>query len=903
MKADTTVLLYFFAAALAAQQFRGDRRLTELTEHVTEQTHRRLMDVADVEGLIAAQLGPVDARLGVLENREQRRRRTQRDTVGGANVVHILTRQTRTIDCASSWSGRGRFDHARCQDPAFRQCNRDSCAHPPVVVDVVNITSEGGGAAPVDGGGGGGGVPGGGGHRRAQAGPACTAADVPTRSNEVTLECCDEPGEDCANGMPASCNAGCASIFLAFIEECGGALGKGGADAFAPVVELCEAAAAAFAAAEHSTMVSSLAVQLGVECTDGTLAEECVPECSAEVHGFLLLLNIDGADSKLSCELHHNKYSWVGPASEGGFLGSDVSSFVSAIVSGAAGVYVGQILEESASVNLNLQIEPGQHVRVVSGTGAAAEWGSGGLTLSPGAVVVLNQIIFDGSLIVEAGAQVTLDSVQFGPFGCLTARGNAEVILKGGTVAPAICSECNTIEHCRTSQCSLAGIAVCAACEGGYFAMRENDQPSRCVSTENPLMMGAGLNDDVVGVFSFGFRRALPSDMVSGVFNVPPRAAILMAGTGVEVLGATFVLSEVANSLSLERIIFEGQLAITGRGSVTMQDCVMSLAVLSAAMRPVSNGAGFESDTWHNVEGETKPLSKMRDAGSSIRLSAVTIPERPAWGRLAGTITVAELQVDVLIDHYGGPYGPDSGPTSGLAQTGPIYYDPPWLGRAAETQTRFNVSSGPCQVRGDGRCVGRPSGYASHEECLITVIGSDGTLAPARIFDTTSVHQQNYDILRSGTGDTCVQCRNYGNYPHACDYFLPCQRSEGVVSAVQGYNESRFFVTGVDWENEARGDMRLFRASAAWNGRRPDDMPCNAGCFQSSTAPPEGMVFEDGHQLYWYTDGDYEGGSNTNVIQNSWNNCGPKGLCGAQASRAASDSAGILGGGWEVCFV
>ena len=45
-----------------------DRRLTEHTE----QTHRSLMDVADVEDLIAAQLGPVEARLGVLESRDSR---------------------------------------------------------------------------------------------------------------------------------------------------------------------------------------------------------------------------------------------------------------------------------------------------------------------------------------------------------------------------------------------------------------------------------------------------------------------------------------------------------------------------------------------------------------------------------------------------------------------------------------------------------------------------------------------------------------------------------------------------------------------------------------------------------------------------------------------------------------
>jgi hypothetical protein len=39
-----------------------------------------------------------------------------------------------------------------------------------------------------------------------------------------------------------------------------------------------------------------------------------VPECSEELHGFLMLLNIEGDDSKLSCELHRGLYSWVGAA-------------------------------------------------------------------------------------------------------------------------------------------------------------------------------------------------------------------------------------------------------------------------------------------------------------------------------------------------------------------------------------------------------------------------------------------------------------------------------------------------------------------------------------------------------------------------------------------------------------
>ena len=61
-----------------------------------------------------------------------------------------------------------------------------------------------------------------------------------------------------------------------------------------------------------------------------------MPECNAEHHGYELLATIDGTDTKFSCNLAHGLYSWMGAASEGGYLGADAQSFFSAVVSGAA---------------------------------------------------------------------------------------------------------------------------------------------------------------------------------------------------------------------------------------------------------------------------------------------------------------------------------------------------------------------------------------------------------------------------------------------------------------------------------------------------------------------------------------------------------------------------------------
>ena len=97
-------------------------------------------------------------------------------------------------------------------------------------------------------------------------------------------------------------------------------------------------------------------------CTSADVAS-CVPPCNAEHHGYELLATIDGTDTKFSCNLAHGLFSWMGAASEGGYLGVDFQSFFSAVVSGAAGSYI-VTLTEDAGISTDLTIEPGQDVRI-----------------------------------------------------------------------------------------------------------------------------------------------------------------------------------------------------------------------------------------------------------------------------------------------------------------------------------------------------------------------------------------------------------------------------------------------------------------------------------------------------------------------------------------------------------
>jgi len=148
------------------------------------------------------------------------------------------------------------------------------------------------------------------GRRRTQSGQGCDAGSLPTRVSAVGDACCTSAAggtghrrtqADCP--LPTVCpSAACAVIFTEFYADCHAIL-EGLATDFGALYESC-----------GGMQLVSLAQQLGVECVDGTNAADCVPSCDETLHGYLLLLNIDGDDSKLSCEQQKGLFSWVGSA-------------------------------------------------------------------------------------------------------------------------------------------------------------------------------------------------------------------------------------------------------------------------------------------------------------------------------------------------------------------------------------------------------------------------------------------------------------------------------------------------------------------------------------------------------------------------------------------------------------
>jgi hypothetical protein len=169
-------------------------------------------------------------------------------------------------------------------------------------------------------------------------------------------------------------------------------------------------------------------------CTSADVAS-CMPTCNTGHHGYELLATIDGTDTKFGCNLAHGLYSWMGAASEGGYLGSDAQSFLSAVVSGAAGAYIVTLMAD-AGIGTDLMIQPGQNVHISGdpGLAAAPSVGSGGFTVEGHAILAMTRISFGGiytsRIIVESEGRAIITSCAI--IQDLTQGVLNHVIVKGG---------------------------------------------------------------------------------------------------------------------------------------------------------------------------------------------------------------------------------------------------------------------------------------------------------------------------------------------------------------------------------------------------------------------------------------------------------------------------------------
>eukprot|EP01050_Picozoa_sp_SAG11_P004928 SAG11_NODE_328_length_10690_cov_25.464357_5_plen_536_part_00 len=258
-----------------------------------------------------------------------------------------------------------------------------------------------------------------GGHRLLGEGGGadCSNAEISRQISAINVECCDEPDEDCSNGKVHTCNAGCGALIMPLWTSCRAQLGSA-----AKVLQ----AAAAMCPPQDTSPTRMDVNMFMVTCLPGEAADDCIPMCEEAVHGYLLLLNINGEDAKLTCELHHDGYSWVGGASDGGYIGAVFEAFFSSVISGAAGTYIVTIMANQI-VHTDVTIQPGQDV-AINGDRALPQqptWGSGGLIVAETGSLSLSYMQLGGTIKTDAGAAaLTLNT-------CLLTSANTLVLGDG----------------------------------------------------------------------------------------------------------------------------------------------------------------------------------------------------------------------------------------------------------------------------------------------------------------------------------------------------------------------------------------------------------------------------------------------------------------------------------------
>ena len=157
----------------------------------------------------------------------------------------------------------------------------------------------------------------------------------------------------------------------------------------------------------------------------------CVPDCNVEHHGYELLATIDGTDTKFSCDLSHGLYSWMSPATKGGYLGEDVDAFVPSVQTGAAGPYM-ITLAEDAIVRTELTIQSDQTVHISGDLATGPPTWDGGFTVANRGKLYLKHLVVLGEIVVVMG-QLLLADVQ----STATATQVASVSMSGGRLVLA----------------------------------------------------------------------------------------------------------------------------------------------------------------------------------------------------------------------------------------------------------------------------------------------------------------------------------------------------------------------------------------------------------------------------------------------------------------------------------
>ena len=442
------------------------------------------------------------------------------------------------------------------------------------------------------------------GRRRAQN----ARCDFAAQSAEVMAACCAATGgghrraqADCP--LPTICpSAQCADVFQTFYSSCRAEL--------AASPELGAGLAALSASCNELMAGSSMARQLNLQCTDASSPTTCVPDCSESLHGFLMLLNLEGADTKLSCELHHGLYSWVGAATDGGYLGADGQAFFLAINSAAPGLYALLMHADMPSVTQTLEIRPGQ-LATVSGLESIAvppTWGStGGIRVQDSGSLLMQYVTIVAAIDVDSGGSLTLHDVScVGAAVIIAARANV-VIEVSNLRLNGVQFQCPVDPGVASCEEPLGDGVIHISGPNGVTIDNRGELTAARADVQYVGSDGFALSTSVqtgaAGLYQgFGITR---NPGVSATMTVRAAQSVEIAAdqtlTTAPVWGTGAFIVQETGSLSFRWMDIPGDITVDAGGHLALTECIVRGAV--------------------TAEGTVEAASTLFTEGSNFRLS------------------------------------------------------------------------------------------------------------------------------------------------------------------------------------------------------------------------------------------------------------------------------------------
>jgi hypothetical protein len=323
-----------------------------------------------------------------------------------------------------------------------------------------------------------------------------------------------------------------------------------------------------------------------------------------------MLLNLEGADTKLSCELHHGLYSWVGAATDGGYLGADGQAFFLAINSAAPGLYALLMHADMPSVAQTLEIRPGQ-LATVSGLESIAvppTWGStGGIRVQDSGSLLMQYVTIVAAIDVDSGGSLTLHDVScVGAAVIIAARANV-VIAVSNLRLNGVQFQCPIDPGVASCEEPLGDGVIHISGPNGVTIDNRGELTAARADVQYVGSDGFALSTSVqtgaAGLYQgFGITR---NPGVSATMTVRAAQSVEIAAdqtlTTAPVWGTGAFIVQETGSLSFRWMDIPGDITVDAGGHLVLTECVVRGAV--------------------TAEGTVEAASTLFTEGSTFRLS------------------------------------------------------------------------------------------------------------------------------------------------------------------------------------------------------------------------------------------------------------------------------------------